>query len=146
MPVNTAITWLKTASAILLIAFGLMFAFAAWPPAAGLATYLLDMLFWPVDGAQSLASPETRLILAIAGGITVGWGVLIWLVADKLMPVNPELARSILLRSLLAWFVIDSTCSWLSGGVLNIPVNVVFLAAFLWPLVRISSAAAPRTS
>lgn len=136
MPLSTAITWLKTATAFLLIAFGLMFAFAAWPPAAGLATYLVDMLFWPVNGVQSLAAPETRLVLAIGGGITVGWGVMVWHIVSLVMPSQPALARSILLRSLLVWFVIDSTCSFLAGAPLNIAANTAFLMAFLWPLMR----------
>ena len=64
MPVSTAIVWLKTASAILMIGFGLMFAIAAYPPTSGVADLFVDLLFWPLDGAQSLAAPETRIILA----------------------------------------------------------------------------------
>lgn len=136
MPVSTAIVWLKTASAILMIGLGLTFAISAWPPASGLVTFMVDMLFWPLDGAQSLAAPETRIILAIGGGITAGWGVLVWQIATHLMPSNPAMARHILIRSLLTWFVIDSTCSWLAGAPLNIPANAAFLLIFLWPLLR----------
>lgn len=136
MPVSTAIVWLKAASAVLMIGLGLLFAISAWPPASGLVTFMVDMLFWPLDGAQSLSAPETRIILAIGGGITAGWGVLVWQVASHLMPSNPAMARTILMRSLLTWFVIDSTCSWLAGAPLNIPANAGFLLAFLWPLLR----------
>ena len=139
MPVSTAIIWLKAASAILMIGLGLMFAIAAWPPAAGLATLFVDILFLPLDGAQSVAAPETRIILAIGGGITAGWGVLVWQVATHLMPSNPAMARHILIRSLLTWFVIDSTCSWLAGAPVNIPANAGFLMLFMWPLWRMKS-------
>lgn len=142
MPVSTAIVWLKAASAILMIGFGLMFAVAAFPPASGLTTLLVDLLFWPLDGAQSLAAPETRIILAIGGGITAGWGVLVWHIATHLMPSDPAMARTILLRSLLTWFVIDSICSWLAGAPLNIPANAAFLLMFLWPLLRMERAEA----
>lgn len=146
MPVSSAIVWLKTASSILLIAFGLMFAIAAWPPASGLATLLVDLLFWPLDGAQSLAAAETRIVLAIGGGITAGWGVLVWQVASHVMPSHPDMARSILLRSLVTWFAIDSTCSFLAGVPLNIAANVAFLLAFLWPLMRMENRSATLPS
>ena len=93
MPVSTAIIWLKAASAVLMIGLGLMFAIAAWPPASGLVTIMVDLLFWPIDGTQSVAAPETRIILAIGGGITAGWGVLVWQVATHLMQSNPAMAR-----------------------------------------------------
>lgn len=134
MPVSTAIVWLKTASAVLMIGLGLMFAAAAYPPMSGPVGILVDLLFWPIDSAQSVAAAETRIILAIGGGITAGWGVLVWQVASHLLPSNPALARQILTRSLLTWFVIDSTCSWLAGAPINIPANAVFLLLFLWPL------------
>jgi hypothetical protein len=136
MPVSTDIVWLKAASAILMIGFGLMFAFAAFPPAALPSLLFVDALFWPLDGMQTLAAPETRLVLAIGGGITAGWGMLVWQVATHLMPSDPAMARTILLRSLLTWFVVDSTCSWLADAPQNIPANLLFLAAFLLPLIR----------
>jgi hypothetical protein len=138
MPVSTAIILLKTASAILMIGFGLVFALAAYPPLAGFVTLFTDVLFWPMDGTQSMAAPETRIMLAIGGGITLGWGVLVWQIASHLMPKQPVLAKSILLRSLLSWFVVDCLCSWLAGAPLNIAVNSVFLASFVLPLLRMN--------
>ena len=146
MSVSTAISWLKFASALLLLGFGLMFAFAAWPQAAGLSTLLIDFLFWPLDGAQFLAAPETRIILAIGGGITFGWGVMVWTIVSHVMPSQPGLARMILLRSLLAWFVVDSLCSTLAGVPLNVLANTGFLAAFLWPLLRMERVSSPIPS
>jgi hypothetical protein len=108
MPVSTAIIWLKCASAVLMIGFGLMFALAAYPATAGLATFFLDALIWPLDGAQSFGAQEARIITAIGGGITVGWGVLVWMAAGHILPENPALGRAILVKSLAAWFVVDS--------------------------------------
>jgi hypothetical protein len=143
MPIASAVSWLKIASLILLIGLGFGFAIAAFPPASGLITLMVDVLFWPIDGAQSMAAPETRIMLAIGGGITAGWGVTIWLIADRLMPLHPELARSILLPGIAVWFVTDSTCSMLAGAPLNVPANMLFLAVFLWPLLRMKHQGAP---
>jgi hypothetical protein len=138
MPVSTAIIWLKCASAVLMIGFGLMFALAAYPATAGLATVFLDALIWPIDGAQSFGSQEARIITAIGGGITVGWGVLVWMAAGHILPENPALGRDILVKSLLAWFVVDSTASILAGVPLNAAANVLFLLVFLYPLWRMA--------
>jgi hypothetical protein len=136
MPVSTAVLWLKCASAVQMIGFGLMFAFAAHPATAGIATWFLDALIWPLDGAQSLGSQESRIITAIGGGITVGWGVLVWMVASHILPDNPALGRDVLVRSLIAWFVVDSTASILAGVPQNAAANVLFLLTFLYPLWR----------
>lgn len=145
MPVSTAITWLKAASATLLIAFGVLTALAASPSTSVPSLLLLDSLFWPIDGAQSLAAAESRILAAIGGGIAVGWGVLVWQVAHHLMPKEPQAARRILLSSLFAWFAVDSICSVLAGVPLNVAGNLILLAVFLWPLVRMDfkSAAVP---
>jgi hypothetical protein len=146
MPVSTAIIWLKCASAVLMIGFGLMFALAAHPATAGLATVFLDALIWPLDGAQSFEAQETRIVTAIGGGITVGWGVLVWMVAGHIMPENPALGRDILVKSLLAWFVVDSTASILAGVPQNAAANALFLLVFLYPLLRMErqESAAPQ--
>lgn len=136
MSVSTAVLWLKCASAVLMTGFGLMFALAAHPATAGLATFFLDALIWPLDGAQSFGGQEARIITAIGGGITVGWGVLVWMVASHILPENPALGRAILLRSLLAWFLVDSTASVLADVPQNAVANVLFLLVFLYPLWR----------
>ena len=46
------------------------------------------------------------------------------------------MARHILIRSLLTWFVIDSTCSMIAEAPINVPANAGFLALFMWPLLR----------
>jgi hypothetical protein len=140
MTANLAQTWLKTASAVL-IGFGVVIAMSAHPALAGVTRLLLDLVFWPVDGAQSLASPETRLLSAIAGGMMIGWGVMFWLIAARLYPVDPELARTIILASIVVWFVADSLASIVAGGALNALLNIPFLLAFVWPLRRIAQPA-----
>lgn len=139
MSPSAAALWLKTAAATLMIAFGLMVAIAAWPPASGLTLFFADALIWPLDGAQTLAATETRLMMAIGGGITAGWGVMIWQMATHVLPTQPALARKLLLPAMLFWFIADSTCSVLAGVPLNAVVNAGFLAVFLWPVLRVGS-------
>ena len=130
---HTAQTSLQIASAII-VAFGIVTAAAAHPQAAGITTFLVDLMFWPVDGAQSLAAPEARLLSAIGGGVTAGWGVMLWLVSTRLYGREPALTRSIILTSIATWFVIDSTCSILAGAPFNALLNVGFLLLFWVPL------------
>ena len=126
--------WLKAASALLILV-GLVFALAAWPPTAFAATFLVDLIKWPVDGMQSLASPEIMLINGSSGGMMVGWGVMLWLLADRLYPRDPALFRTILFVSLGFWFLVDSAASIMAGGALNVGLNIVFLALFALPVL-----------
>lgn len=138
MPV-ASLPLLMKAAAALVIASGFIVALAAWPPTADTASFLLDLLFWPLDGAPRLDSPAARLLAAIGGGVMVGWGVMLWLLAAHLLPQDPATAARIVRASILAWFAVDSLGSLAAGAPLNAALNVVFAAAFLWPLSRVRS-------
>ncbi len=129
------VVWLKAASAIV-IGFGFLIALAAIPVAAGPTAFLIDLVFWPVDGAQRLAGSDMRLLCAITGGLSVGWGTAMWLVATRLYPREPALARTIILTSVGTWFVVDSLGSAVAGAPLNAALNLGFLLAFVLPLWR----------
>ncbi len=133
MTSEQTIMFLKVASAIV-IAFGLIVALAAYPATAGLAGFLIDLIYWPVDGAQNLTNLSTRFICAVSGGIMVGWGVLLWLITTRLYPHDPELARTLILWSIGTWFVVDSLGSFVVGAPLNAALNLLFVFAFYWPL------------
>jgi hypothetical protein len=133
MDTNPTVRTLKIASAVV-IAFGILGAMAAIPALSGPMLLLTDIAFWPLDGAQSMAAPETRLFIAIAGGLTVGLGVAMWLLATRLYPREPELARSIILTSLISWFLVDGIGSTLAGAPFNVLLNAGFLLMFVVPL------------
>jgi hypothetical protein len=143
MQVSTAILWIKCVSGSAIIGLGFLFALGAYPPTAGFANLFVDVLKWPLDGAQSVSSQEARIIAAIGGGITVGWGVMIWQIAGRVLPADPALGRQLLTGSVLSWFVVDSTASWLAGAPLNVALNTVLLLLILAPLWRMD---APRSS
>jgi hypothetical protein len=125
--------WLSVAS-LIVAAFGLAVALAAHPALAPTIGVLVDLLIWPLDGAQSLASPEARLLAAVGGGVMLGWGVMLWLVANRLYARDPALARSMVLTSVGAWFVVDSLASVMAGVPLDVLGNVAFLAMLVWPV------------
>ena len=133
MTQETTIGWLKFGSA-LTIFFGALIAAATVPALSGPVQFLADFIFFPLDGLQSVAAEETRLINAIGGGVMVGWGVMLWMVSTQLYPKEPVLAGKIIMSSIIVWFVIDSTGSVLAGAPLNALGNVSFLLIFCLPL------------
>lgn len=135
MTQETTIRWLKFGSA-LTIFFGFLVAAATVQALSGPVQFLADLIFFPLDGLQSVAAEETRLINAIAGGVMVGWGVMLWMVSTQLYPKEPALAGKIIITSIIVWFVIDSTGSVLAGAPLNALGNTSFLLIFCLPLWR----------
>lgn len=145
MQEHTVVSVLKIGSA-LVVGFGVVIAIAAYPPMAGIAQFLLDLIKWPVDAAQAVSSPEMRLLSAVSGGVMVGWGLLLWLVAARLYRRDPALAGSMILTSIGAWFVIDSTASVVAGAPLNAVLNVSFLVLFALPVMLHRRAEGASTS
>jgi hypothetical protein len=116
------------------MATGLALALAAVPALNLPVRLLTDLLVWPVDGAETLAASETRLGMAISGGVLVGWGLMIWQLAGEPLARMPEMVRAIIRTSMLTWFVVDSAGSVAAGAALNVVANLVFLVLFLIPM------------
>jgi hypothetical protein len=140
MTAQRTITWLKIASGIV-IGSGALIAVAAAPAGTTLLRLFMDLAFWPLDGAQDVSGSEIRLISAVSGGMMVGWGLLLWQITTRLLPRDPELARSLIITSVATWFVIDSLASVVAGAPANALFNVGFLALFVLPLWRPARAA-----
>ena len=135
---DAAITWLKIASAIT-VGFGFLIAMGASPATDAPAAFLLDLIYFPVDRVPEIGGAGARLVSAICGGVMVGWGFLLWLVATRLAPKDPELAKGFVLISLTTWFVVDSAGSVAAGAPLNVAGNLIFLVMFIAPAMRIGS-------
>ena len=125
--------------AALVVAFGLMMAAASLSTLTAPTAWLIDLVFFPVDGAQTMADPVVRLMSGICGGVLVGWGAMIWLLVTRLLPRDPALTRQLILISVCSWFVIDSTGSVLSGGHWNVLGNLGFLLLFVVPAAQLRS-------
>ena len=121
---------------------GLALALSAVPALNIGVRLLTDLLVWPFDGAQTLAASETRLALAIGGGVMLGWGLMIWQLAGEPLERTPDAVRGIIRASVLGWFVVDSAGSVAAGAALNVVPNLVFLALFLLPMRKARAAVA----
>lgn len=130
---------LRFAAGVTLIT-GAALALAALPALNLPMRLLADILIWPLDQAQTLGLPETRLAFAIGGGVMLGWGLMIWQLAGEPLERAPDAVRGIIRSSVLAWFVVDSAGSVASGAALNVVPNLVFLALFLVPMRRVRAA------
>ncbi len=125
--------WLKV-TAVVVGSFGPVFALGSMMATAEPARLTLDILSWPLDGATTYASPDTRFLSAVTGGFLLGWGVLIWRLSSDVYDAAPEAVRKTVLASLLSWFVLDSAGSIASGNPSNALFNVVVLLIGVGPL------------
>lgn len=125
--------WLKV-SAIVIGSFGPVLFFATMPETAGLAAFSLDLLSWPLDGAQNFEAGSTRFLSALTGGFLLGWGVTLWCLSVWVYDEAPEGVRRTVLAGILSWFVLDSAGSIASGNASNALFNILILLAAVGPL------------
>ena len=136
MTLDSRIRWLKIASDIT-IGFGLLLAAAAIPALSGPAEFLLDFIYFPVDGAESVDMPAARILNAITGGLMTGLGIMTFLIAGELMPRDPAIARRLILFGIGGWYIVDSSMSIAAGAPLNALFNTGFLLLFYIPVWKL---------
>ena len=124
--------WLKVASTITVLT-GIMAALASHPAGDQLWLLLFDILSWPLDGVPNAFDKVSRPLNAVLGGVMIGWGVLMYGLLQK--RVFSEAIRTLLLRSILLWFVTDSIGSFFAEIPGNVLLNISFLVMFLPPLL-----------
>jgi len=127
--------WLKV-TAIVVGVGGPVFFLGTMAETMELARLTLDILSWPVDGATTYDSPDTRFLSALTGGFLFGWGVMIWCLSAWVYDAAPEGVRRSVVTGLLAWFVLDSAGSIASGNASNALFNVAVLLLAVGPLWR----------
>jgi hypothetical protein len=125
--------WLKVA-AIVIGSFGPVFFLGTMPETMEPARLTLDLLSWPVDGATTYASPDTRFLSALTGGFLLGWGVTLWCLSAWVYDLAPEPVRKAVLTGICSWFVLDSAGSIASGNESNVLFNVAVLLIAAGPL------------
>lgn len=108
-------SWLKV-TAFVIASFGPIFFFSTMVETAGPARLSLDLLNWPIDGAQSFDAPTTRFLSALTGGFLMGWGVMIWVLSGAAYNAAPEAIRKAVVTGALVWFIVDSAGSIASGA------------------------------
>ena len=123
-------------TAIVIGVFGPVFFFGTMESTLEPARLTLDLLSWPIDGATTYASPDTRFLSALTGGFLLGWGVMIWCLSVWVYDLAPEGVRRSVLIGVLSWFVLDSSGSIASGNASNALINVLVLFLAVGPLWR----------
>ncbi len=130
------IRWLRVA-ALTTVATGLVAAAASSPSGERPWRLLLDLLAWPVDGQPERFDRVTSAVNAVTGGVMVGWGTLMYLIARGPFTSGDTTLATPMLLSVLAWFVVDSTGSLAAGLPGNVVLNLGFLLLLAPPLERI---------
>ena len=74
-------------SSVVIWSFGPVFALGSVESTSELARLSLDILSWPVDGAQSFADPTTRFLSALTGGFLFGWGIMVLCLRQWVYPM-----------------------------------------------------------
>lgn len=128
-------SWLKV-SAVTVGAGAPLVWLGTMPATAEPARFLLDLLSWPLDGDMTYASPDVRFLSALTAGFLMGWGLLIWRLSGAIYDAAPDAVRRAVIWSLLAWFLVDSAGSVVSGNVWNAAFNVGFLLLAVGPMWR----------
>lgn len=118
------------------IAFGGLMSLALLPPIDRVLYVAFDLVFWPLDGIQVADSAASKLLTAVVGGITVGWGVTILLLSRDIADRAPESARRVALTGYLTWFAIDGIGSVIAGAPWNLLGNTLFLCLLAAPLLK----------
>lgn len=127
--------WLKI-TAIVVGSFGPVFFLGTMVATMEPARFTLDILSWPVDGATTYLSPDTRFLSALTGGFLLGWGVMIWCLSVWVYDKAPEFVRKSVLIGILSWFFLDSAGSIASSNGSNVLFNVLVLLLAVGPLWR----------
>jgi hypothetical protein len=135
MSASAQVRWLR-AAALITVATGLVAAAASSPSGERPWRLLLDLLAWPIDGEPDRFDPVTSAVNAVTGGVMVGWGTLMYLIARGPFARGDTALATPVLLSVLAWFVVDSMGSFAAGLPGNVVLNVGFLLLLAPPLHR----------
>ncbi len=127
--------WLKI-TAVVGGAFAPIFFFGTMASTLEPARFSLDLLNWPLDGAQTYAAPETRFLSALTGGFLLGWGVTIWCLSSWVYDAAPEAVRRSVVTGALAWFLLDSAGAIAADVPWNAAFNVIVLLIAVGPMWR----------
>ncbi len=118
-------------------AFGVGMVLAAWPPLDRPLVWLLDLVYWPLDGQPAHLGRETLLAAGIGGAVTAGWCLLMHGLASHATTAGSATIRRCMLTGLTAWLMLDSAQSLGNGAPLNVLLNIVIFAGFAIPLVML---------
>jgi hypothetical protein len=130
--------WLNI-TAFVIGSFGPIFFLGTMLATSEPARFTLDLLSFPLDGAQTYEAATTRFLSALTGGFLTGWGVTIWCLKLWVYDKAPDEVRKSVLVGTVAWFCLDSAGSAASGNASNVLFNLVVLLLAVGPMWRPAS-------
>jgi hypothetical protein len=133
MSSEKALSALTIVSASVLI-LSLVWLSAAFPVMNAPGILYIDLLDWPLDGATSTLTRESRWMSGVGAGLLAGLATMLLLVViPELRKGNSRVKRGAML-SLVVWYLVDGTGSIAAGVMSNVFFNTVFLIMLLWPM------------
>lgn len=125
--------WLLV-TGIVVGSFGPVFSLATQAGTDEAARWSLDLLAWPLDGAQQYVEGTMRFLTALTGGFLFGWGVMILALRQWVYDAAPDQTRRAVLAGLVGWCVLDSAGSLAAGVPSNVGFNLLVLLTAAGPL------------
>lgn len=123
------------------IIFGVIFVSMSFSAFDGFAQWLTIFFDWTGTAQSEPLTRSTRWLAGIMSGLSAGFGAFFVFVIAPLLTVPNLQAQHIAkkggLIAALVWFFIDSLGSYAAGVPSNVAMNLIFLSAFLIPLVRV---------
>ena len=115
--------------------FGIVLAGAGFEATDGLARLLMRLFYGGIDADFN---GPLRFSLAVLGCVTLGWSLTLYVAIGAAHQLGDQGHRVWLglTASMAVWFVPDSLLSILTGFELNAASNIVFIMAFLLPIIR----------
>lgn len=130
-------------AAILLEVFGLVTVLCLIPALSGILDLFLKLALLDGGAAAPFASAEARLLTAVCGGVSFGFGAAIWMITTRVYATDPETGGPLLIVPAVAWFVVDGLGSMLAGAAFNVVLNAAILALILVPVLAARQGRAP---
>jgi len=130
MALSKRILCLKILAFSLLIGPGLLMVTSPLTGLGFLTEMFLDLAHQPYEGAQPITGKSAHLLNAILGGVLVGFGTMIWVVAEHVLRKDFVLGRRLIFFPLICWFITDSLGSILTGAWFNAVLNSLIFGAF----------------
>lgn len=115
------------------LAFGAVLSLAAVPGADGPARWVLATISGDPAMSAMLDLPVMRFAFGLQGALTIGWMLTLMAAVQGAEAVGPTLWRKVVV-GVLAWYVIDSAISVITGFGLNAVSNTLLTVGFLIPV------------
>jgi hypothetical protein len=129
-------TWKTWLDVWLLVMFGAagLFALAAFPPLDAAVRLFYDVIYWPLDG-NSAWGEDLRPSVGILGAVFMGMTLFMKIAIDAAQMHSDQALWRKIFAALLAWYVVDSIISVVTGVPVNALSNTLIFASGAVPFI-----------